>query len=461
MFKSILSIILTIVTFITSIFYTGLNNKPIEKEYSIISQGKIIGSLKGDLNSDENYIDIVFPDNVEFDTVVLKEKGNRITSFSVSVKDGNGEFKEVYKQERVGEYRYCILGEIVSNQVRITVNSADDNKFRLKSIDILNVTDNENKDFRVTSYIVCPGFYYDKNVDTEKLLTITDVILFGIARFNENGEIYYHNVDSTSGEDVLKSIVFKLKNANPNINIYCNLLGPDGSTTDEKEALHSKAFIDNGDIFAENIVSMLDEFGFDGIFFDYEYPYKAKSKRNYSDFIVKLDSVIGDYKIGVALAEWNCDLSAKAIDIIDRIEIMAYDDMSVYNQHSEFASNGGILAIESFEKKGYDLSKCDLGLPFYGRTHGGEEAWPSYAQIANDIDSPFTNVVNKSYLYGGIYDEGLTTSFNGVQMIKDKTAFAYDYGLGGVMVWHYSCDVPYENDLSLFKAVQTSLNTRN
>ena len=55
----------------------------------------------------------------------------------------------------------------------------------------------------------------------------------------------------------------------------------------------------------------------------------------------------------------------------------------------------------------------------------------------------------------------IATSFNSVQMIKDKTAFANDYGLGGVMVWHYTCDVPYEDDLSLFKAIQTSLNTRN
>ena len=34
-------------------------------------------------------------------------------------------------------------------------------------------------------------------------------------------------------------------------------MGPDGSTTDEKEELHSQAFIDNGDIFADNILKMI------------------------------------------------------------------------------------------------------------------------------------------------------------------------------------------------------------
>lgn len=431
------------------------------KEFSVMKNAEINGKLRGTVGTEGTFIEVVFPEEVTFDTVVLKEKDNQISEFSIWLEDENGEYKSVYEQERIGEYRYCEIGEHTADSLKICIESSNENQYNLKSIDVLNVENNKNENSRVTSYIVCPGFYYDNNLDTEKINTLTDVILFGIARFDANGNVYYHNVDEVSGEDVLKSIVTKLRNANPNLNIYCNILGPDGSTTDEKEALHSQAFIDNGDALSKNILSMVKEFGFDGIFFDYEYPYKLKSRSDYSKFLVNLDSIMGDYKIGVALAEWNCGLSKKAIEVIDRVEIMAYDDMSVYNQHSEFASNGGILAIESFEKKGYDLSKCDLGLPFYGRTHGGEEAWPSYAQIANDIDSPFTNVVNKSYLYGGTYGEGLATSFNGVQMIKDKTAFANDYGLGGVMVWHYSCDIPYENDLSLFKAVQTALNSRN
>ena len=193
------------------------------------------------------------------------------------------------------------------------------------------------------------------------------------------------------------------------------------------------------------------------------YGFKSGGSKSYSnsDFIVTLDSYMDDYILGAALAHWGANISYGARQALDRIEIMSYDNMTETNRHAEFSTVGGVVAIEDFDKRGYDLSKCDLGLPFYGRTHGGEEAWPSYAQIAPDITSPFQNYVNKSYLNGGMYGDGLLTSFNGVQIIKDKTAFAHDYGLGGVMVWHYTCDVPYEDDLSLFKAIQTSLNTRN
>lgn len=462
MFKSIISIFMTVVTFFSSLFYTGLNNKPVEREYSIISQGKIVGKLKGNADSENNYFDIVFRDSVEFDTVVLKEKNENVTEFSISVKDENGQFQKVYEQERIGKYRYCVLGETITDTVRITIHSAVDNKFNIKDVDILNVTENKNDDFRVTSYLVCQWFYGNENIDVKKMNTITDFILFGVARFDENGNVYLQDLDingrMVSGDKIFKDVIADIKSANPDVKIHCNILGPNGA---DYEKLHTQAFKKYDDELIENILNLLETYDFDGLFFDYEYPYSKESLDAYSDFIVNLDSYMDDYILGAALAHWGANISYGARQALDRIEIMSYDNMTETNRHAEFATVGGVVAIEDFDKRGYDLSKCDLGLPFYGRTHGGEEAWPSYAQIAPDITSPFQNYVNKSYLNGGMYGDGLLTSFNGVQIIKDKTAFAHDYGLGGVMVWHYTCDIPYKDDLSLFKAIQNSLDTRN
>lgn len=462
----LLSIIL-VFTFIFSLSSCAVNYEiPKKDDFSVMENAEIIGDLKGTVASEGTFIEIRFPEEVTFDTVVLEEKDNQIFSFSIWLKDENGEYQSVYQQDRIGDYRYCEIGEHTADSLKICINSSNENQYNLKSIDVLNVNGNKNKDFRVTSYMVCPTYYANGTIDKEKIQSITDVILFGIARFDENGEVYLQDADINgefvSGDEIFKSIIKDLKTANPNIKVHCNALGPDGADTDNKEELHSQAFIDNGDKLASNIVDLLSTYGFDGFFFDYEYPYKAKSRRDFSKFIVKLDEVLGDYILGASLADWNCSLSKDAIKALDRVEIMAYDDMKTfYNSHAEFASDGGIFAIEEFEKKGYDLSKCDLGLPFYGRTHGGDEAWPPYALIANDLENnPFKNSIGKSYLTGDTSGE-IITSFNGVQMVKDKTAFANDYGLGGVMAWHYSCDVDYENDMSLFKAIQTSLETRN
>ncbi len=464
--RKLVSIIL-VISFIFALSSCTVNYEIENKDtFSVMTNAEIIGDLKGRVASEGTFIEIRFHEAVTFDTVVIEENDNQIHSFSIWIEDKNGEYQSVYKQDRIGDYRYCEIGEHTADSLKICINSSNENKYHLKSIDVLNVSGNKNQNFRVTSYIVCPTYYANGTVETEKLQSITDVILFGIARFNENGEVYLQDADingkTVSGDEIFSSIVKDLKTANPNIKIHCNALGPDGIDTDSKEALHSQAFIDNGDKLATNIIDLLVTYDFDGFFFDYEYPYKAKSRRDFSKFIVKLDEVMADYVLGASLADWNCSLSKAAIKALDRVEIMAYDDMGTFSDsHAEFASNGGAFAIEEFVKKGYDLSKCDLGLPFYGRTHGGDEAWPSYALIANDLENnPFKNSITKSYFTGDTSGE-IVTSFNGVQMIKDKTAFANDYGLGGVMVWHYSCDVAYESDMSLFKAIQNALNTRN
>ena len=463
--KKVISVFLSLVLLLTLTSCQSTFKTDNIDAFSVMKNAQIIGDLKGQVAAEGTFIEIRFQEDVTFDTVVIKEKDNQIDKFSIWLEDENGEYKSIYKQDRIGEYRYCEIGEHTADSLKICIESSNENQYNLIDIDVLNVKDNKNKDFRVTSYLVCQWFYGNETVDTEKMNTLTDIILFGVARFDENGKVYLQDLDingeMVSGDKIFKEIIEIIKKTNPNAKIHCNILGPDGADADNKEKLHSQAFVDNDKVLIDNILDLLKEYEFDGIFFDYEYPYSKKSIEDYSDFLVKLDSKLGDYILGAAFSHWSCNISKDAIKVLDRVEIMAYDNMGEYSAHAEFATVGGALAIKDIEKRGYDLSKCDLGLPFYGRTHGGEEAWPPYANIAPDLNNnPFENKIPKSYM-NGVTDGSIITSFNGVQMIKDKTAFANDYGLGGVMVWHYTCDVAYEDDLSLFKAVQTSLETRN
>ena len=462
--KKVISILLVFVLLFSLTACGSFENKK-DKNFSVMKNAEIIGNLKGEVAAEGTFIEIRFPEETTFDTVVLKEKDNQIDKFSIWVEDENGEYKSIYQQDRVGEYRYCEIGEHTTDSLKICINSSNENQYDIKSIDVLNVKDNKNDNFRITSYLVCQWFYGNESIDAEKMNTLTDIILFGVARFDENGNVYLQDLDingeMVKGDVIFKDIIKDIKETNPDAKIHCNILGPDGADSDDKEKLHSQAFIDNSDALIENILELLEIYNFDGIFFDYEYPYAKESIKDYSDFLVKLDSNLGDYILGAAFSHWSSNISKDAIEVLDRVEIMSYDNMTEYNSHAEFATVGGAIAVKDFIKNGYDLSKCDLGLPFYGRTHGGEEAWPSYAQIAGDLENnPFKNTIAKSYM-NGVTSSDIVTSFNGVQMIKDKTAFANDYGLGGVMVWHYTCDVDYESDLSLFKAVQTSLETRN
>ena len=93
-----------------------------------------------------------------------------------------------------------------------------------------------------------------------------------------------------------------------------------------------------------------------------------------------------------------------------------------------------------------------MGLPFYSRPTNRLAFWGSYAQFSDSLDR-YTNLI----YYNGFDHSGNPMTapqyINSPQMIADKTAFAIDSGLGGVMVWHLNCDLPYDNELSLFRSI--------
>ena len=129
---------------------------------------------------------------------------------------------------------------------------------------------------------------------------------------------------------------------------------------------------------------------------------------------------------------------------------MLYDMFTAHGYHAIFAvtANGVKKAIDG----GFDKSKIDLGVPFYSRPTNKLGYWGDYKQFESSLDR-FTNLI-----YFNDFDHSgspMTAPqyINSVQMIADKTAFAVDAGLGGIMIWHMSCDLPYDNELSLFRAI--------
>ena len=69
------------------------------------------------------------------------------------------------------------------------------------------------------------------------------------------------------------------------------------------------------------------------------------------------------------------------------------------------------------------------------RSETQEKIWYEYNSFYDKLDED------------GLYyetDTGLIHSFNTQKTVYDKTAWGIKQGLGGVMVWHYACDVPAE-----------------
>lgn len=340
--------------------------------------------------------------------------------------------ESVYRRFGTEAYRFCAFDTVKTDSLKIKLQNPAD----VKGVKI-SCRKSDNGDFRVTAYAVANSV--NGKIDPGYFDVVTDVILIGAVTFNEKGEL---NADRPLIENALARLRESI--GERKVNIYMNVLGPGsagGETWDDQmhslADRHTAAFKNSGLVTA--MVELCDEYGFDGIFFDYEYPLRAKDYRRFGSFLQKLDRAT-DKKLGAAISAWNIPVICDEVRQLDMIELMMYDSFDSYGHHSSFtAAVDGFNAIhEDFIEPG----RVDLGLPFYGRPADRGGYWPSYRQYANMLDG----IDSADTEYGKSY-------FNCAQTVYDKTAYALSKGLGGMMVWHLVCDADTASGASLFAAM--------
>lgn len=303
------------------------------------------------------------------------------------------------------------------------------------------------ENFRVVAYIRGEWVQSPESLHPEDFDIITDVILFECASFNNKGEVIY---DETTLETALNNIRDAI--ADRDVNITLNLLGPGGKTDstvweEQMEAQsieHNKAF--ESGILEKNIVDILDKYGFDGVHFDYEYPLSSKAWKAYNIFLVSLDKKLGDYTLGVAFADWNNKFSRAASNAVDYFELMSYDFVDESGKHATYEHTVDI--IEKMKLKHVDPHKVHIGLPFYSRPADMDTYWYSYNSCYEGISEDgwyHCNDINKDFW------------FNTPDVIENKTDYAINNGYGGVMIWHYNCDLPSTHEDSLIRAIDDSI----
>ncbi len=298
-------------------------------------------------------------------------------------------------------------------------------------------------DFKVVAYIRGDYVQSEDSINNEDFDIITHVILFECASFDSEGNVVFE-------KEKLETALKNIRNAvgERDVSITLNLLGPRGTTDsevweDQMEAQsdeHNKAF--KSGALEKNIVAVLDEYDFDGVHFDYEYPLSSKAWRHYNNFLVSLDEHLGDYTLGVAGVDWNLKFTKKAENAIDTFELMSYDFVDENGKHATFEDTEKLLENTNFG--GITREKINVGLPFYSRPTDMDALWYGYNGCFDGIDE------------NGWYhcdETGKDFWFNTPEVIKKKTQYAKENGYGGVMVWHYNCDLPSSEEGSLFKAV--------
>lgn len=397
-------------------------------------------------------IKVTFQSEVEINTLVFNEKTATVQSLEIWAPSGESS-ELIYKQDELGGIRYCYLDNIKVTE--LTVKASAYGKYCINRFEAYNIPREQN-DFRVTTYLSVSE--YLANPKPEGISHVTDIIFFGTGNYNELGDITY---DLPVIESAIAAIKEIRGDNMPKIYVNFLMASDVKNTTEMKgedffEMLQRRAMLDNGAKLIANFKQFAELAEVDGISFDYEFPYSLAAYKVYSDFLVQLKAAMPNKLLTIAVAPWGLHYSKAAIAAVDVFQVMAYDLMDKRGNHCGW-ENTCVSAIKYMTGRGFPTKKLNLGVGFYSRPVDYGAYWGSWASDYQKL-SKFSNYVAEEFVSTDFSGKPFLVKgrwYNGVNMIKDKTAFAYDKGVGGMMIWHYNCDVEYDNERSLLRAMNS------
>lgn len=411
--------------------------------------GKEAKSFKLSGKRGENrFVTVDLGKETEFNTVVLKEDGAAITRFDIYASNtADKDYKFIYESDTVENGHPCFTGDCKYRYLRIFVTESSED-YTLNSLGVYNLKSKNAEDLRVNAYLVMDNV--TEETDFSHLDAVTDLIIFSVAYFDGNGDIYFLDKEGNKApEEYYKQKLDIVKKAvgERDINLIADIHMPTGDTAAETLKMLSPDTVEHT---TDSIVAFVEKFGFDGYDMDYEYPYTVEEWSVFNDFIRILDGKLGDKILSLAVATWDLKFDDDVIEMIDRAEVMLYDAFDSHGYHAAFPSTAN--GVYDMLKNGFNPQQIDIGVPFYSRPVNRLAFWGSYGQFADKAGMYKNTVDFEDFDHSG---QPMTAAqyINSYQMIADKAAFAIDAGIGGIMIWHYTCDISYDNENSLFRSL--------
>lgn len=404
----------------------------------------------------------------EFNSIVLKEDGLNIKSFSILISQDGEQFETIYKSDKIEYHRLCTFDRVKARFVKLFVDEAD-RFFKLKEIEIYNQQPVHTNNFKRTAYIVNSCFYdilnnealseSQKHTEIEKMLnshnfsSLTNVIFYNGISFDKDGAVYVGNPEESQSKalDEFRYMINCMREfGNPDLKIsYCIGLSADA---DKNIAMKEQ------ETLISNMISLAETVGTDGIDIDYEFPQSKEDYQIFGDFLIalkdRMKSKMPNGKnslLSCAFGTRDIDYPQEVIDCLDMVNMMTYDIFDQDGQHSSFWSCA-VQGAKYLESIGFSKEQINIGIPFYGTQI--DALMEQY--IYKNIDT--FNYFENTYTFASYLDGSPTeVYFNSPAMVRDKTAYAMLAGYGGIMVWEFACDTDYSSPYSLWKAVDTAI----
>lgn len=208
--------------------------------------------------------------------------------------------------------------------------------------------------------------------------------------------------------------------------LWCTV-NPQGALIREGTAGQSIDTPQERQALAQRIAAFAEQYHLAGIDIDWEFPLDDEWE-DFSTFLIALKDTLSrnsePVALSLALYPEEIALFEEAIAALDRIHMMAYDQFDSEGFHSTMQAAEDAVAY--FTALGASPQQLVLGIPAYGLD--GSAQWVFY----KDIDPAAISGENPD-LVGDI-------SFNSAATAAQKTQYALEQNLSGVMVYQLLCD---------------------
>lgn len=425
------------------------------------AQGFLSGKTAGWRSAGKGVSEMTFafPECTRVNTLVLREAGSHIRHFALECWQDGG-WVRFYESDKVERYRYCSFPAQESVKYRLLILETWGAARLTECSFYCLAKQTRETPFRVSAYMRFDTEQFlsmtqeERDVFSQHFETVNEVILFDTLKWSKDGAVWFNYRDETQTNEEAKQAWLAsaadaravIEKSGGPVKVLASFFQPGEGTVESLEN-HMEQLTDA-------LLAFLQEAGLDGIEFDWEFPKGKKEWALFSRFLVLLKEKLAPAQkiLAVALADWGVHLSPEAVRAIDQLSYMAYDIIDLNGYHSSFG-RAAVRAVEYAEKCGFRREQINLGLPYYGRPTYKGEYWPSW----DDAKVGYWQNYDPHIVYNGIE---MDAYYNCPGMVADKTAFALQMGLGGMMIFPLNADRPKGHEMCLTDAIRRTLEDR-
>lgn len=421
----------------------------------------------GDLNDVESYLDNFIPNSLNGSITLPNIYGaTTITwvSSNPQILSTSGSYKRPYQATSVVLSAFIQLGQ----DTVVKIYDIDVEGYKLLSAPL------------TSSYI-----YRDYRLVTDSFFTTLDIINCAFITADSNGAL--------SGKSVLNSVkTYIIPKAQTNGNWVLFSVSPD---SDWSDIVSSSTTIN---LFADNIVAMINQYGFDGVDIDWETPTMQESE-SFTEMMrviyTKVKANNPNHLVTAAIPggmwqtpRYDLEHSHQYLDYINMMTYGMVTNNGYYqnalSRSTTFASLANSVgktltscsieeSIAIYNTYGIPNSKIVVGVAFYGikQTRTYNSSTQTWSAWINAGSVSFTNIA-KDYLdnsdYNSYYDsiagvpyiiktDGTEfISYDNTTSIETKSKYIINNGLAGIMYWENGLD----QTGILIQAIQDGLNLK-